>query len=199
MLSFVSDFFHLACFQGSCLLEHILVSCCSFYGYDSTVCKYHVYLSIHQSVDIWVVSTVDCCESCCCEQCSNRICLNTVSVPLDAYVVNCWIKVLSRSLAIWRRAKFFSRMTTLLYIPTSKIGGGFQFLHIPANICHFHWKKCLFYSLFIYLAVLGVSWGMWDLVPWPEVEPRLRALGVWSVSHWPTREVLILIVFLSHP
>ena len=121
------------------------------------------------------------------------------SVPLDAYVVNCWIKVLSQSLAIWGRAKFFSRMTTLLYIPTNKIGGGFQFFHIPANICHFHWKKCLFYSLFIYLAVLGVSWGMWDLVPWPEVEPRLRALGVRSVSHWPTREVLILIVFLNHP
>ena len=32
---------------------------------------------------------------------------------------------------------------------------------------------------------------MWDLVPWPGIEPRLPALGVWSISYWTTREVLL--------
>ena len=34
-----------------------------------------------------------------------------------------------------------------------------------------------------------LSCGMWDLVPWPGMELRPPALGVWSLSHWTTREV----------
>ena len=30
---------------------------------------------------------------------------------------------------------------------------------------------------------------MWDLVPWPGIEPRPPALGAQSLSHWPIREV----------
>ena len=33
-----------------------------------------------------------------------------------------------------------------------------------------------------------LSCGMWDLVPWPKIEPRPPALGIWSLSHW-TRKV----------
>ena len=51
--------------------------------------------------------------------------------------------------------------------------------------------------LFIYLATPDLSWGThvlhhgtWDLVPWPGIEPESHALGVWSLSHCPTREVL---------
>ena len=57
--------------------------------------------------------------------------------------------------------------------------------------------------LFICLAVLGLklqylgssvfivackifSCGMWDLVPWPGIEPRPPALGAQSLSHWTT-------------
>ena len=39
------------------------------------------------------------------------------------------------------------------------------------------------------------SWGMWDLVPWPGVEPQSPVLGVWSLSHWATREVPGQIIF----
>ena len=53
-----------------------------------------------------------------------------------------------------------------------------------------------FNLLVIYLAELGLSysmrtlsWGMWDLVPWPGIEPEPSALGVWSLSHWTAREV----------
>ena len=30
---------------------------------------------------------------------------------------------------------------------------------------------------------------MWDLVPRPGIEPGPPALGVWSLTHWTTREV----------
>ena len=48
------------------------------------------------------------------------------------------------------------------------------------------------YFLFVYLAALGLSCSMWDLVPQPGVEPVPPALGVWSLSHWTPREVLFL-------
>ena len=41
----------------------------------------------------------------------------------------------------------------------------------------------------IYLVALGLSCGMWALVPWPGIEPGPPALGVWDLSHWTTREV----------
>ena len=36
---------------------------------------------------------------------------------------------------------------------------------------------------------------MWNLVPRPRIEPRLPALGAWSLTHWTTREVPICILF----
>ena len=48
--------------------------------------------------------------------------------------------------------------------------------------------------LFIWLCqVLVVGWrifscSMWDLASWPGTEPRSLALGIWSLSHWTTRE-----------
>ena len=33
------------------------------------------------------------------------------------------------------------------------------------------------------------SCSMWDLVPWPLMEPGPLALVLWSLSHWTTREV----------
>ena len=42
---------------------------------------------------------------------------------------------------------------------------------------------------FIYLEVPGLSCGIWDLVPWPGIEPGFPALVVWRLSHWTTREI----------
>ena len=47
----------------------------------------------------------------------------------------------------------------------------------------------MFHS-FIYFAAPGLSCGIWDLFPWPGLEPGLPASGVQSLSHWATREVL---------
>ena len=34
-----------------------------------------------------------------------------------------------------------------------------------------------------------LSCGMWDLIPWPEIEPRSPALGAQSLSPWTSRAV----------
>ena len=39
----------------------------------------------------------------------------------------------------------------------------------------------LIYILLIYLAVLGLSCGMWVLVPWQGIKPRTSELGTWSL------------------
>ena len=51
------------------------------------------------------------------------------------------------------------------------------------------WNTTGGFFVFVYSAALGVSWGMWDLVPRPEIEPGALALGVQSPSHCTTREV----------
>ena len=53
-----------------------------------------------------------------------------------------------------------------------------------------------FLKIFIYWAVLGLSCGMCDLVSQPGTEPEPSALGVWSFSHWTTREVPSLQIFI---
>ena len=40
-----------------------------------------------------------------------------------------------------------------------------------------------------FLAVLGLSCSMWDLVPWSGVTPGPPALEAWSLSLWTTREI----------
>ena len=54
---------------------------------------------------------------------------------------------------------------------------------------------CKFNVLFIYLAVLGLSCSMWDLVPEPGMEPRPPRLGAQSLSHCTTREVPVSPLF----
>ena len=34
-----------------------------------------------------------------------------------------------------------------------------------------------------------LSCGLWDLIPWPGIQPRFPALGTQSLSHWTTKEV----------
>ena len=41
----------------------------------------------------------------------------------------------------------------------------------------------------IYLAALGLSYSMQDLVPWPGIKPRAPEVCAQSLSCWATREV----------
>ena len=39
-------------------------------------------------------------------------------------------------------------------------------------------------------SIRTLSCGLWDLAPWPGMEPRAPVLGAQSLSHWTTKEVL---------
>lgn len=41
----------------------------------------------------------------------------------------------------------------------------------------------LFFKVFIYLDVLGLSCGKGDLISWPGIKPGSLALGAWGLSH----------------
>ena len=57
---------------------------------------------------------------------------------------------------------------------------------------HTHLPSCSSYTCFLFLppflkfilTASGLCCGIWDLVPWPGVEPRAPALGSWNLSHW---------------
>ena len=61
-------------------------------------------------------------------------------------------------------------------------------------------KWWLLKNLFIWLpwvlveASEHLTCGMWDLVPWPGVEPETPSLGAWSLSLWPQGKSRLLIL-----
>ena len=55
-----------------------------------------------------------------------------------------------------------------------------------------------FFKKFIWLHP-DLSCSMWDLVPWPRIEPMLPALGVWSLNHWTTRKSPVLLLLFASP
>ena len=67
------------------------------------------------------------------------------------------------------------------------------YIHAPTStgigIFTIHTDTFYFLNIFIYWAVPGLSCGMWDLVPWPGIEPRPPALRAQSLSCWTSREV----------
>ena len=46
----------------------------------------------------------------------------------------------------------------------------------------------VFYFLFFSSSMQTLSWGMWNLVPQPGIEPAPPSLGDWSLSHWTTKK-----------
>ena len=57
-----------------------------------------------------------------------------------------------------------------------------QSLHLFKKFFYYFLIKLFIY--FIFFAVQSLSCSMWDLVPWPGIEPWPPALGAWSLSHW---------------
>ena len=81
----------------------------------------------------------------------------------------------------------------------TKLGGLTSFcvfsLHLPYIVI---FLKIFIYA--IYLSVLCLSCGMCDLISWPGMELCSPALGVWSLSHWITKEVptKYVVIFVPH-
>ena len=46
------------------------------------------------------------------------------------------------------------------------------------------------------MTLLGLSFGMWDLFPWPGTEPEPPTLVAWSLRHWTSREVPYFLLLL---
>ena len=44
----------------------------------------------------------------------------------------------------------------------------------------------------------GLNCSMWDLIPWPGIEPGPPTLGAWSLSPWTSREIPIMVSFDKH-
>ena len=51
------------------------------------------------------------------------------------------------------------------------------------------------FLIFLILFIWLLSYSMWDLVPQPGIEPRPPAFGVWSPSHWTTKEVFLKTIY----
>ena len=112
-----------------------------------------------------------------------------------------WINTCKELYGIWHvKLKHCQMEMVLRTIPDRSL--------IPLiKMIHFLIFKYL--SNYIYSASLGLScvtqdlrsfWGhlgsftcgMWNLVPWPGIEPGSPAPGVQSLGHWTTREVLVV-------
>ena len=69
------------------------------------------------------------------------------------------------------------------------------FLNIYLFIC-LHWVLAAAHGIFS-CSRRPLSCSVWDLAPWPRIEPGSPALGAWSLSHWTTREVLLSIYLID--
>ena len=78
-----------------------------------------------------------------------------------------WLFLKNTYIFIWLCWVFTAGMGSLIFLASCKI-----FSLRPVNS----------------VAACELSCSMWDLVPWPGIEPRLPALGAWSLSHRNTRE-----------
>lgn len=66
-----------------------------------------------------------------------------------------------------------------LQITVSYVAGCDMMREVREGILFF-----FFFLIFLSLAVLGLNWGMWDLVPWPGIKSWPLASGARSLSHW---------------
>ena len=85
----------------------------------------------------------------------------------------------------------------LLAIHMSSLENSWVFFKLSLNISASFTNLQRFFKkyLLIYLAAPGLSCSMWDLVPWPGIEPGPPALGAERVNHRTSREVPAEIFF----
>ena len=65
------------------------------------------------------------------------------------------------------------------------------------NFCLFiwlHWVLVVACAIFSFVMQI-LSCSLWDLVPWPGIEPQLPAMRAKSIRHWTTREVPVCFFF----
>ena len=92
-----------------------------------------------------------------------------------------WFTILCQFQAYSIEIQYFCRLNSAI--------GYYKILGMVPCVCLGFILTAFLKKIFIFLAALGLSCSMWDLVPWPGIESRPPALGAQSLSHWTTREV----------
>ena len=94
---------------------------------------------------------------------------------------------------LWKETLFYLFIYLFIYLAALSLSCGMRDLLVAA--CGIF--SCGMQGLFLVAAhglfscgMWTLSWGMWDLVPWPGTEPGPPELGVRSLSLWTTREAL---------
>ena len=63
----------------------------------------------------------------------------------------------------------------------------FSFKNVSIWLC---WVSVAAHEILIFVSAHRIfSCSMWDLVPWPGIEPGISALGVPCLNHWTTRKL----------
>ena len=110
-------------------------------------CKY-IPLFVYPFISWWAFGLFlpfGCCEQCSCEQCVYTYILVWIPVfsSLVTFIqVKLWGHMVILSLTFWGTAKLFSKVSALLYSPTSN-AWGFKFHHIFASTWYF--LVCFFF------------------------------------------------------
>ena len=76
------------------------------------------------------------------------------------------------------------------------------YIHFPIAPVHGRSRKDHLHFFFKFLSATDLRCSMQDLVPWPGIESRLLALGMWSLNHWtpiPIYMLLWQLTFLQGP
>ena len=71
----------------------------------------------------------------------------------------------------------------------------FFLVFVPHLLVWLHWVLVVALEIFSF-STWTLSCGMWDLLPWPRVEPGPLALGAQSLKHWTIRAVPTYCFFL---
>ena len=109
----------------------------------------------------------------------------------------CLARVSIFSYVSWPSSFLLWKNVYSVLLPISK---NYLFL-IKGNCFTFHFFNIYFYLIAVpglssstqdrfSCSIWTLSCSMWDLVPWPGMEPRAPALGPWSLSNWNSRKVL---------
>ena len=122
---------------------------------------------------------------------------------------NKWLRL--TEIEAWSRRSWDQGIEAIIFDSTSEVSSRelsnrdrMQPTYVIWNFLVATFKKYIFIYIsiilfiFLYFAALGLSCStgdphclVWDLVPWPGIEPRPPALGVWSLNHWTTGKSLV--------
>ena len=93
------------------------------------------------------------------------------------------------------RQTFVGKMTSMLLNTLSRFVIAFlKFVYLfGCDISSlWHTRSLLLHTRSFSCGIRALSCSLWDMVSWPGIKSGPPELGVWSLSHWTTREVPVI-------